>query len=342
MKGTFLYQFNDGRWLNYYNGDFYVGDECISDSHIPWYKKLLTRNRIIARILRDTPRCIESLDENRFIICHQCKVWLLDLKEKTFSVLQISRKGFSTPLNLCSDGQYVYWGEYGDNSQRDSVNIYRLSNDLTIDVIYKFPKNSIRHIHNIIWDKDSRHFFILTGDLERASGIYIASKDWSDIKPVALGQQKFRAVIGCPYKQGLIYATDSVSEDNYIYLLQNGKVKTLCAFPGSCIYGTQTKDYYVFASTVEPPEGRGFLNMFTYKLGNGIKDRYSHLITVNKDNLEVKEILKVKKDVWPMKLFQYGSITFPKGQENNNELWYNIVACKGDGQTKRINLDSMV
>ena len=72
------------------------------------------------------------------------------------------------------------------------------------------------------------------------------------------------------------------------------------------------KTHYVFASTVEPSEGRGFFDMFTYELGAGITDKYSHLITIRKSDLHVEEVLKVKKDIWPMKLFQYGSLMFPK------------------------------
>lgn len=337
---------NKANLLTYKNDAFYIEDAQGSNIIVSVpslsIKGRLSYIRLFERLFRSEPRCTEKLDEHRYVICFLHNIWLLDIKKKELNELQTSRKGFSNPLNFSSDGQYVYWGEYGDNYQRDSVKIYRVSLNMIIDVIYEFPKNSIRHIHNIIWDKENRHFYILTGDIEKASGIYIATEDWSEVKAVLTGQQDYRAVVGFPYKNGLIYATDSVSEDNYIYLLQDGKVKALCPFPGSCIYGTQTKDYFVFASTVEPPEGRGFLNMFTYKLGKGIKDRYSHLIIVNKSNLEIREILKVKKDIWPMKLFQYGSLTFPKGQEDNNELWYNIIACKGDGQTRHINLDNII
>jgi hypothetical protein len=279
---------------------------------------------------------VERLDVNRYVVCHDHNVCLLDVVNKTFSVLQKSRKGFSNPLNLSSDGINVYWGDYGNNASHESVNIYRLTPKLNVDVVYTFPKGIIRHIHNIIWDEKHQFFYVMTGDMEATSGIYIASSDWSMVKPVAIGSQQYRAVVAFPYKNGLIYATDSVEDSNHIYLLQDEEVKPLHLFPGSCIYGTEIKDFFVFSSTVEPPEGRGLMSLLTNRLGTGIQDRYVHLIIISKNDLTLEEILKVKKDIWPMKLFQYGSIMFPKGQKMCEGLWYYSIACKGDGKSFKL------
>ena len=298
-------------------------------------KGAVSHSRLASRLFRLEPRCVEILGVNTFVVCYAHSVWLLDIKERTFTELQKSRIGFSNPLTLCSDGQCVYWGDYGDNAGREEVRIYKLKPDLEIDIVYSFPRGSIRHIHSVIWDESKKRFYILTGDLEEASGIYSASADWSMVKPIETGRQQYRAVVGFPYKGGLIYATDSVAEENNIYLMGDGEVKTLYSFPGSCIYGTETRDFFVFSSTVEPPEGRGVMDLFSYKLGTGIKDRYAHIVKVRKSDLEVEEIMKLKKDIWPMKLFQYGVIMFPKGQKNSEDLWYYVMACKGDGKTNK-------
>ena len=337
IKGNLLYVNYEGSGLLFNKQSFFLvklktgQQELVLSVRPSFSKKIYSHSRLLSRLMRLEPRCAEQLDENRFVVCYQHKVWLLDTGKKYFSVLQESRTGFSNPLNLCSDGKYVYWGDYGDNVGREAVRVYRLSSDKIVDVVYEFPKGAIRHIHNVIWDITHRRFIVLTGDLEETSGIYVATEDWKEVKPMVTGRQQYRAVVGFPYGEGLIYATDSVSEENNIYLLQGGEAKPLCAFPGSCIYGTETKNYYVFASTVEPPEGRGILDMFSYKLGAGIRDRYSHLVTVRKSDLKVEEVLKVKKDIWPMKLFQYGVLTFPKGHNRSEGLWYNVIACKGDG-----------
>lgn len=335
-----LYRIQDTKSLNFERGVFVFNNifniNQIVDVRSVGLKRLLFLSRLGTRLFRLEPRCVERIDEKRFVVCQGHKVWLLNVAQKTFSMLQKSREGFSDPLNLCSDGDNVYWGDYGDNAYHKDVHIYRLTPNLRIEVVYSFSSGVIRHVHNVIWDKVHKRFFILTGDLEEKAGIYVADKDWETVEPIVTGSQQYRAVIAFPCSGGLIYATDSVEENNNIYLLKDGMVKALAPFPGSCIYGTETKDYYVFSSTVEPPEGRGVLDMFTYKIGAGIQDRYAHLLTVRKSDLEVREVLKVRKDFLPMKLFQYGSLTFPKGQESSNELWYNIVACNGDGEVMRI------
>lgn len=344
MNCNYLYRTTDRKGVFFERCSFFKGDaysnvqEQIVSAKLYGLKGLLSKNRLANRLLRMEPRCVERLDDDRFIICYSQSVCLLDFCNQSLSPIQTSRSGFSNPLNLCSDGQYVYWGDYGDNSTHEEVNIYRVDASLNTEVIYSFPKGAIRHIHNIIWDDANKKFYILTGDLEETSGIYESDSEWKDVRPVVVGSQQYRAVVGFPYENGLVYATDSVSEENQIYLLQDGGVKSLAPFPGSCIYGTETKDYYVFSSTVEPPEGRGFFNLFTYKLGKGIKDRYAHIITVRKSDLKVEEVYKAKKDIWPMKLFQYGTFMFPKGQNKSNDLFFNVVACKGDGETQQIHL----
>lgn len=346
LKGRLYYISEDGRGLYYKGLTFFDvnlenGEKTvITRMPIGGIKWLLSRIRVCNRLLRLEPRCVERLTDNMYVVCFLQKIWLLDLHKKTCSELLAFRNGFSNPLDLCSDGDAVYWGEYGNNETHRQVNVYKLKRDLSIETIYSFEPGIIRHIHNIVWDSDNRRFFVLTGDLEDTSGIYEANEDWSKVKPIVTGKQQYRAVVAFPYSNGLIYATDSVVEKNNIYHLQNGDVSVIATFPGSCIYGTETKDYYVFASTVEPPEGRGFLNMLTYKLGAGIEDRYSHLISVRKCDLQVKEITRLKKDFLPMKLFQYGSIMFPNViNADGNALWYYSMACKGDGKTKMVKIE---
>lgn len=342
IKGNLLYLTSRSHGLVYNRSVLY--DVDLNSGHreqivrLPTlgFKGLLGRVRILERFFRLEPRSVCQLDSNRYVLCYRHVVWLVDISHKTIDLLQIARKGFSNPLNFCSDGECVYWGDYGNNSGHAPVNIYRLDSTLNLQIIYSFPSNTIRHIHNIVYDTNNKCFFILTGDLEENAGIYVATENWRNVSPLVTGEQNYRAVVGFPLSNGFIYATDAVEEDNHIFLLQDNQVRPLCSFPGSCIYGTETNDYYVFASTVEPPEGRGFFNLFTYRLGKGIKDRYAHLLIVCKSDLRPVELVKVKKDIWPMKLFQYGALLFPGGQRLHDDLWFYSVACAGDGISRRI------
>lgn len=326
--------------LVYRHGVFYKitnkSYEKITSINFSFKHSLACRNRLLTRLLRLEPKSTEQISNNCFVLSFLHKVWLLDAKNKTIQVIQESREGFSDPINFCRDGNSVYWGDYGNNPSRENVNIYKIDEQRQISIVYSFPNNTIRHIHNIIFDKKSNRFWILTGDNEKKSGIYLADSNWENIRPIKIGEQQYRAVVAFPTEDGLLYATDSVDKQNSIFQLSltNNTITKIIDINGSCIYGTELHDFFIISTTVEPPEGRGIKNLFTYNLGKGIVNREVHLIAISKKDLKIVILKKFKKDILPMKLFQYGVISFPKGLEKANELWYYPIAChKVDGKS---------
>lgn len=273
------------------------------------------------------PRCAGRLDEERFVVNVLGKVWLLDCKERSVTELLQLSPGYSL-LNFCEKDGCLYWGDYGANPNYDEINIYRLDRNLNLSKAYQFPQGSVRHIHNIISDGDG--FIVLTGDNEAKAGIYRANSDWTVVKPWKTGEQKYRAVVGFPHNGGLLYATDSVETENHLRLIDAGGMeRILTAINGSCIYGGETKDYYLISTTVEPHEGVGVKKMVSNQLGGGIKSRDIHIIAVNKDDLSIRLIKQYMKDCWPMKLFQYGRAPFAGGQEEATDgVWCYPIACK--------------
>lgn len=320
---------------------FYVNG-CATRIPISFYKKYIGRFRVMSRLLRLEPRAFECLDEYVFMVSFQRGLWIIDSSRKEFRRVWRCRPNFSDPLNICKKGSYIYWGDYGNNPYNESVNIYSYSLSENVKVVYSFAPNTIRHIHNIIWDYDRNGFWILTGDNGKNVGIYFADSNFINVYPVVVGEQRYRAVVGFPAGNGcFIYATDAVNEDNYVnYLkIENNKieVRQVCSLNGSCIYGTELKDYYIFSTTVEPMEGRGCINLLSNKLGPGIHSSEVHVILVRKKDLTFSIIAKYRKDFLPMKLFQYPTAQFPKGQKNDNILLSYIVACKEwDGKMVKI------
>jgi hypothetical protein len=218
------------------------------------------------------------------------------------------------------------------------VNIYRIDSDLEINIVYTFPQGSIRHIHNIRCDESG--FLIMTGDNEKKAGIYRVSKDWGNVEPWKIGEQRYRTVAGFPYQGGLLYATDSVEKENHIrYIGKDGDEKVLSAINGSCIYGCETKGFFLFSTTVEPHEGQGLMHKFTYRLGGGIKNRNVEIVAVDKKDLSFNVVKQLHKDNWPMVLFQYGRVRFAGGQQVSDAVWCSPVACRNyDGKTIKIEL----
>lgn len=336
FKGRILY---NSRILIFKNLTFYTADlregvtSKVTSLPVDRLKRLLSSFRLTNRLIRIEPRCAGKLDENRFVVCVVGKLWVVDIQTKTVSALDNLRPGYSL-LNFCENNCCLYWGDYGTNPNHNEINIYQLDGNLNQKIVYSFPKGSIRHIHNIIKDGDG--FIVMVGDNEPQAGIYHANADWTEVKPWKCGEQKYRAVVGFPYKGGLLYATDSVETENHIRFIEaDGTEKILEAINGSCIYGGEIKDYFLFSTTVEPHEGGGKLSMLSYRLGGGIKSREVHVIAVSKKDLSVKIVKKFKKDIWPMKPFQYGRAIFAGGQEQNEDgFWCSPVACKGvDGMS---------
>ena len=344
-KGRIIYFINASRSLVYDSLSFFLHDiktgSNVKVGNIPsgLIKGLLCHNRMMTRLLRLEPKCAGRLDDNRFVVCVLGKLWLLDIQNKNVSELDDMRAGFNV-LNFCENEGCLYWGDYGPNPKYDEINIYKLSSDLKKTMEYSFPQNSIRHIHNIIRSEEG--FYVLTGDNESQAGIYKANPDWTEVKPWKCGEQKYRAVVGFPYNYGLLYATDSVETENHLrHIAENGDESILAPMNGSCIYGGETKNYYVFSTTVESPEGKGILGMFSRKLGGGIKSDDVHVVAVSKQDLSIKIIAKFKKDFWPMKLMQYGQVFFAGGQgENVDGIWCYPMSCREyDGRSVYIRFD---
>lgn len=302
--------------------------EMIAQLPAEWKKKLFCRIRLVNRLLRMEPRCAGRLDERHFVVNVLGKVWLLDIRANKVTELMKLRQGYSL-LNFCEKEECLYWGDYGANPNHEEIKIYRLGKDMNLRVVYRFPAGSIRHIHNIINDGDG--FIVLCGDNEPQAGIYRANADWSEVSPLRIGEQKYRAVVGFSHNGGLLYATDSVETENNLRLIEaDGTERILTAINGSCIYGGETKDYYLFSTTVEPHEGGGIRRMLSNQLGGGIKSKDVYILAVDKKDFSVHTIKKYKKDIWPMKLFQYGRAPFAGGQtEAIDGVWCYPISCVG-------------
>ena len=343
LKGRLLYLLNDNTGLLFEKMSFFIVDLTTGEKtfvcKLPFGKKteFLSCSRILSRLKRLEPKCAGRLSDTEFVISllHSC--WLVNVEKRTCQKLCDNPKGFSEVINFCSTKDGVYWGDYGQNCGLREVRIYRIGADHQISVMHTFAAGTVRHIHNIVVDGDG--FLLFVGDNEEKAGIYRVSSDWTEVKPWKTGQQKYRAVVGWPYRGGLLYATDSVESENYIrYITAEGE-EELTALNGSCIYGCETKDYYLFSTTVEPHEGGGKLSLLFEELGGGIKSRDITIVAVSKKNLSVRQVAKYRKDDWPMKLFQYGRCIFAGGVQNTNTVWCSPVACKKyDGKSIKIEL----
>jgi hypothetical protein len=331
-KGKILYKDTGIEIYSYKRHLFVLEDTHKTKIALPgsFIKRFLSQCRLMVRLFRFEPRTVIKIEDTKYLVSFLGGVYLLQ-KLNGLWILNKEhqyRSGMNNPLQLVAingidtfqDG--VVYGEYWGNPDKEEVRILRRDPNGNWHVVYSFPKNSITHIHSIVPDPIRNCVYILTGDADQESGIWIAENDFETVRPIVIGKQKYRSCIAFPVKEGLLYATDTPLEQNYINLLylddeQKGEVKELHKIPGSCIYGTSiTKNgsvQYVFSTTVEgDSRKRGYRALLSLKPGPGIHTNEVKCLLLPTPD-ELVELASFRKNIWPF-VFQFGGMTFAKGE----------------------------
>lgn len=148
-------------------------------------------------------------------------------------------------------------------------------------------------------------------------GIYIANSDFSKVTPYLVGQQSYRAVIGKVLENGLLYATDAVMEDNYLYYVpfSDSIPRKLLSLGGSVIYGLILKEGLVFSTTVEPRPSVSskIISLIDNRRGKGIKSNLIDVFYVS-DDLACQKLKSYKK------IFAYEVVS----------IWVCYISCTFD------------
>lgn len=335
-------------YLLYKNGNLYFskdhGNTIDFIAPIPMVRKksALSKIRLSTRLFRLEPRATCCLGAGEFLISYSGKVYRVDVNKKTVNEELSFRQRMNNPLsftrvtNLHGFFDGIYFGEYFSNNYREAVCIYSRT-DLGWNKVYEFPPKTIYHIHGIVPDYDRGCLYILTGDADNESAIWEARDDFSSVKPLLFGSQQYRACVAFPYDNGLIYATDTSRQQNYLYYAKekNGRWENqiITKMPGPCIYGTKINGDFYFATSVEPDDTLSPTRFrYTYKLGKGVNDRFTHIMKFYSGG-KTLEIFKAKKDILPMMLFQFGNCLFPDMKYNDELIFCPISVKDYDGKT---------
>jgi hypothetical protein len=309
---------------------------------------LAGENRYLFRLLRSGVHNALHANGKIYLVCDRT-LYSFDPMSKVFSIELVFTRG-KGPLSMtCIDNNLgtfepgIYYGEYFNNPGKDEVNIFFKSTFKNEWFnLYSFPKGQVNHIHAIIPDYFRNLMWILTGDFGDAATIWVADNNFKTVTPVSGGDQRYRACVAFPVRDGIIYATDSQAEKNYIchlYKDENGwNCKELHEINGSCIYGCKVEKYYVFSTSTEPgvEKNNSFLcSLLNRKPGPGILKNESHLIILD-ENMDIQVIDKKEKDEMPYILFQFGTLMFPSGENNTKYLFSYNVANKGNDLSTEI------
>ncbi len=211
----------------------------------------------------------------------------------------------------------IYWGEYFDNRDRAEVHIY-VSTDRgrTWQIAYTFPAGSIRHVHNIVYDRWGDCLWILTGDEGAECKVLRADRDLRSVDVVLTGNQQARAVAAIPTGTGLYLSTDTPFEKNHVYRLDRaGNVKQVGGLASSSIYGCRVGETMFFSTMAEP---------------SAVNTSREVQIAASRDGTNWQVLARWKKDNLPMRCFQYGNAFLPDGENSTRYLAATAIAVERD------------
>jgi hypothetical protein len=211
----------------------------------------------------------------------------------------------------------IYWGEYFDNRERAEVHIY-VSTDRgrTWQVAYTFLAGSIRHVHNIVYDRWGDYLWIMTGDEGAECKLLRASCDLSSLEVVLAGNQQTRAVAAIPTEKGLYLSTDTPFEKNHVYRLdREGNVEQVGDLASSSIFGCRVDEAMFFSTMVEP---------------SAVNTCREVHLAGSRNGTSWQVLARWKKDNLPMRYFQYGNAFLPDGENSTRYLAATTIAVETD------------
>lgn len=239
---------------------------------------------------------------------------------KSFSIPRGSR-----PLFICEnqDGNLL-WGEYFKNQKRGEVEVYVSSDQAwSWQVVYRFRKNSIRHVHGVFYDPYDDRIWVTTGDEDHESAIWVTDDRFKTLEKVIGSNQQSRALQLLFTNDYVYFGTDTPFETNHIYRLDksSGRIEKLASVDTSVYWGCKVGDALFFSTALEPST----VNVCKFVS-----------IWGSLDGKRWRKVAKYKKDFWPKKSCEIGQIYLPQGNNTTGYLFYTPVATKSDQTLQRI------
>jgi hypothetical protein len=246
-----------------------------------------------------------STFRNNYLFSYNGNIYLNNSKKhETFTEFNGSR-----PLRILNDcnNNRILFGEYFNNKDRISVNIFCNNLESKWESIYTFKPGSIRHIHNVIYDSYVNKYIVLTGDTDLESKILSFDPNFKNFETISQGSQFSRSIDVIPTKDGYIIPTDTPKQKNYIYFLDRKRnIKSKSNVNGSIFHLCQYQNFFLASTALEPSSVNNQSFVYTYG---------------SLDGINWVELFKYKKK-YPLflsKLFRYPEIELTKNIDNRFE-----------------------
>lgn len=288
------------------------------DCYIPTssWKSLAARVQLGARLLRYYVAAFQVLaDGSRVAVARDGIYHAASGETRMKQTFRITRG--SRPISLTVDGNRVLFGEYGNGYESTEVIIY-LSEDggRTFDAGYRFPKGSIRHVHNLLPDPSRDGYWVLVGDYGPQPGVGLLSRDMRTMNWLCRGHQRVRLASAIVTPDCLLCGTDSDYERNFIVRIdkQSGRVDNLLEVEGTSLYSACFGPVRVISTCVEPNPACPSRECALYTSLNG-EDWTRTAVH--------------RKDLYNAVYFQFGTLVLPYARTPQPRGMFSGQAVKG-------------
>jgi hypothetical protein len=294
----------------------------------PFWKQAASVSRLAQRLLRFQVTNIIPLENGDLFVTFDKSVGIV--RNGKYQEL----KGLIRPCRVLraacamdANGD-IYFGEYLANDERGEMRIYIYAKGSdSLETAFTFPKNSIKHIHGIYFDKFTKSLFCLTGDDEKECQILRSTDGFQTTETIGHGDETWRAVSILFDENSFFYGMDAEFRSNHIYKVnrQSLKRKSLGEVNGTVFYSKQLNGSLFFTTTAENAPSQ--------------TENVAALWQVD-ENENCQKLFSFEKDSWHPTLFQFGTIHFPYQNTLENELYFHLVGVREDNQTFRIKAKS--
>jgi hypothetical protein len=229
--------------------------------------------------------------------------------------------------NICVTPKFTYFGEYIPNFKKKEVKIFRTDNGENWELIYSFPKKTIRHIHLLQFDPFSQKIWFSTGDADSECLLGYANDDFSDVEVVGHNHQDWRCLELVFTPEKIYWGTDNPNRQNWLISLdrETHTLRKIARFNGPIYNLKRISSGYLIVTATEG--------------GMGEWDNRAHLwYSPDIEKLLWKECISYEKDWMPFLSFGFGRLLC--GAIFNNSISLCGLALKNiDGRSIIISFD---
>lgn len=272
---------------------------------------------LLKRLFRsDAKEIIYNQDNKKLIVIRNGEVFLIfGNKYKLLGSIVGDAPLFNSH---CIHNDTIYFGQYNQNNSRKEVHIYQIDIKNNLSIAYTFKAGKIRHIHSITKDPYiNTRLWITTGDNNGECLLLYSDDNFTNILNIGDKSQDYRIVNLGFSEDYLFYGTDNLVSENFLYTQRRDSKKR------NKILSIKQTAWFL----KQDQRGKALLGT-TVEHGKGCQVNYSSIFLSKDFGLTWDELIRIPKDIYPMPLFKWGTVSFSNGAKNLDELYINIEGLK--------------